>query len=80
MIKTYDELILDIGIDGLPLFKGSSKFLWPILGKIVNISRIRYLGDKKPRNVDNYLHDFVEEIKKIKKGGTIYKISSYQLE
>ena len=52
---------LNIGIDGLPLFKSSSVQLWPILGKVLNL-KIKcifpigiYCGNKKSANFDNFL-------------------------
>ncbi|XP_046801491.1 uncharacterized protein LOC111685997 [Lucilia cuprina] len=35
-----DAIELDIGIDGLPLYKSSSIQLWPILGRILNSAAI----------------------------------------
>lgn len=66
-----EEIIIDIGIDGLPLFKSSGQTLWPIIGKFVNLPNLQviligtYLGTKKPYNIEQYLHDFVNEIKNL---------------
>lgn len=75
VLNNYNEVIFDINIDGLPLFKSSKLSLWPILGKIVNIKNIKvfligtYLGDKKPANVENFLHDFIVEAKDLLENG-----------
>lgn len=75
VLVKYDEIILDIGIDGLPLYKSSPQSLWPILGRLTNIKNIRvmligiYLGKKKPHFVDQYLHDFVSEVKELLRHG-----------
>lgn len=77
VIKTDNikEIILDIGIDGLPVFKSSNRGLWPILGRIVNMSQINvfligcYVGEKKPNDVDLYLHDLIYDIKNINENG-----------
>lgn len=74
LLQQHSILELDIGIDGLPLFKSSAIGLWPILGKIVNEPSVSifvigtYVGKSKPHNVDSFLHDFVEEIKSINQG------------
>lgn len=55
--QKIDTIILDIGIDGLPLYKSSDVGLWPLLGRVVNMSNIKvvligcYVG-KKPSNID----------------------------
>lgn len=37
VLKKYDEIIVDMNIDGIPLFQSSRMQLWPILLKIVNV-------------------------------------------
>lgn len=75
IINEIDEIILDIGVDGLPLYKSSNQSLWPILAKFVNIENLKviligvYLGPKKPSNVDVYLHDFINEFRKLSEDG-----------
>lgn len=75
LIYEHDKVILDVNIDGLPLFKSSNLSLWPILAKVVNISNIKvflvgaFLGSKKPTSVENYLHDFVIEVKDLLENG-----------
>lgn len=71
LLNNIEEIHLDIGIDGIPLFKSSSVGLWPILGKIVNLNIYSifiigiYCGNKKPVCINSYLHDFVVELKDI---------------
>lgn len=70
-----DEITLDIGIDGLPIFKSSEVSLWPILGQVKNIRNSdvfiigSYIGPKKPININVFLHDFVTEMSDIIKNG-----------
>lgn len=33
-LRTYDKVVIDINIDGLPLFKSSKAKFWPILGHL----------------------------------------------
>lgn len=62
-----------IGIDGLPLSKSSNSQFWPILAYIVNDPSLKktvfpiglYHGNKKPSNSNEFLFDFVEEMKSI---------------
>ena len=66
---------LSINVDGLPLYKSSSKQFWPILGCLNDSSPFViaiYCGDSKP-NVEEFLRDFVNEIKAI---GSTLQLSS----
>ena len=57
-------------VDGLPLFKSSDKQFWPILGKVYKPKIIPdaiftvaiFYGSSKPKSVDEYLQDFVQEL------------------
>ena len=54
---------LQFGIDGIPLTKGSRSELWPILMKIKSFLLVLpvtvYHGTGKPKNVHDYMKDFV---------------------
>ena len=58
---------LQINVDGLPVYKSTNYQLWPIVGMVVNASaKIPFVigvfgGHKKPGDISEYLHDFVEE-------------------
>lgn len=71
LLLEYNEIIIDINIDGIPLFKSSRIQLWPILIKIINIKSISvlpvgiYIGKKKPDDISEYMSDFVLETKDI---------------
>ncbi|KAI8118471.1 hypothetical protein CVS40_9894 [Lucilia cuprina] len=69
VLKNYDEIELDINIDGIPLFKSSRVQLWPILLKIVNVQeKVKpfpigiYVGLSKPKCVKDFCKDFVEDV------------------
>lgn len=75
VLKNYDEVQLDINIDGIPLFKSSRIQLWPILLKITNLKeKVRpfpvgiYVGHAKPSCVTEFCKDFVEEVLLLKDG------------
>ncbi len=64
-------LYLQIGIDGLPIYKSSNIQFWPILGFLVGISKEPfaigiYSGNKKPESVNEFLNAFVDEFIKLK--------------
>lgn len=70
-----DTITLQVNIDGLPLFKSSGTQMWPILG-LVNESRNRspfmiglFCGDSKPKDLNEFLKDFVDEINKLEVDG-----------
>lgn len=71
--NSVESLYIDIGVDGLPLFKSSGRSLWPIMGAISNNNQVKpfligsYIGLKKPDNPNQYLKEFVNEVKEIKR-------------
>lgn len=69
-------LYLLISIDGLPLFKSSSKQLWPILCKIHFEPDLYkpfpvaiYAGDQKPQILEQYFRKFILELNQLLKDG-----------
>lgn len=55
------------------MFKSSQNELWPILGLVCNVPSLKsfvfpigiYCGEGKPSNSSDFLHYFVEELKKL---------------
>lgn len=67
-----------VGIDGLPLSKSSSSQFWPILAYIANDPSSKtvfpigiYHGYKKPTDSNDFLSDFVEEVKHLNLNGLV---------
>ena len=66
-------LNLQINVDGMPLFKSSLLQLWPILGQITELHQLGpfgialFYGSNKPFSLQEYLVQFVEEMKLIAK-------------
>lgn len=60
------DIKLQVSVDGLPLFKSSSKQFWPILVAANHhqpfVAALFY-GDKKPDNVNEFMSDIIAEIK-----------------
>lgn len=75
LISNVEEIIVDINIDGIPLFNSSRVQLYPILVNIVNVKNISiipigiYVGNSKPNDISLYLSDFVSEMKLINENG-----------
>jgi hypothetical protein len=74
-LSDIDIIKIDIGIDGIPLFSSSNSSMWPILGRTTNTVYKKpfvigaFVGPGKPKKVNEYLFDLVEEIKKINENG-----------
>lgn len=68
-------------VDGLPLYKSSAKQFWPILGKVyspkVSFGSVFvvaiFFGSSKPSSIDEFLHDFVAEMRCLKQSGISFR-------
>ncbi|TMW43974.1 hypothetical protein DOY81_010946, partial [Sarcophaga bullata] len=67
---------LDFGIDGLPLFKSSSKQVWPILASVVEANYVFlvgvYEGIAKPNSSNDFLVEFISELKNLIQQGLVF--------
>lgn len=77
-LAEHEHLTLQINIDGLPLFKSSNDQFWPILG-LLGEDRERepfviglFVGSTKPKSSNEYLKQFVEEMKIIANEGILF--------
>ena len=67
-IDQSDMLVFIVNIDGLPIFKSSGLSFWPILMRIANANYNKpfvvglFSGITKPKNIEEYLSDFVSEM------------------
>jgi len=67
-----------VGIDGLPITKNLPSQLWPILGYFSNISDSSvsiigsYYGKPKPEDSNEFLSDFLNEIRVLIIDGVMY--------
>ena len=74
-LPDFSFLNLQINVDGLPLFKSSRMQLWPILGQVKDLRELGpfvialFSSSKKPSSVQEYLADFINEMKSISKDG-----------
>ncbi|KAK3910273.1 GTP cyclohydrolase FolE2 [Frankliniella fusca] len=79
-LETYSEIVVDVGIDGLPLDRVK---LWPILGSLVGSENepfiiAVYRGYADPTDVDEFMSKFKEEVADLilngfEFGGNVYK-------
>jgi len=73
-----NTLTLRVKIDGLPLFRSNNVSLWPILGRIKEIPNSNvfviglYSGVTKPSNVQEYLNEFIQDVKVVVQEGIQY--------
>jgi hypothetical protein len=72
----HDVLILDVSIDGLPLFDSSDKEFWPILGCFKDSDKTFiigvFCGIGKP-DLDSYLGSYIEEVEQLQGGGYFHE-------
>jgi len=74
--KCYAEILVDIGIDGSPLFpKSGSTELWPIFGCISGEQDVfvigLYHGKTKPNDPNSFLRPFVNDLQRIQETGVL---------
>ncbi|XP_076313124.1 uncharacterized protein LOC143226245 [Tachypleus tridentatus] len=84
-IPGVKKLLLQINIDGLPLFKSSKLQFWPILGMLDHKGLKQpfliglFAGNSKPQNLDEYMKDFVEEMKYLERVGLNFGDRHFQI-
>lgn len=73
--KKVKKILLQINIDGLPIFKSSSTELYPILGLCSDLNYDSpftigcFSGTGKPQPIELFLKPFIEEIKQLRLNG-----------
>ncbi|KAK4877587.1 hypothetical protein RN001_010093 [Aquatica leii] len=78
-------IFLNVNFDGLPLTKSTNSQLWPILINIHNVDDSHFIagvyhGCSKPLSVNQYLEDFVQEMKTLFKNGILIKNNAYDIK
>ena len=77
-LSSLNEVSVQVNVDGLPLFKSSSVQFWPILGILKEDKDQEpfiiglWVGVTKPKDSNDYLQPFVEELKTIQSEGVSY--------
>lgn len=79
-LQNLSQLDIDVGIDGLKLFKSSKICLWPIMAAFVDKPNERpfligcYCGKAGPACPDDFLREFVNEVEYLNsEGGVVVK-------
>ncbi|XP_049294362.1 uncharacterized protein LOC125769615 isoform X1 [Anopheles funestus] len=78
-IRPDSTLLLNISIDGLPIFKSSKQQFWPILVNIHGMPEVPvmvaaiYCGSSKPASIEHFLRPFVDELNFLMKNGLLIK-------
>ena len=70
------ELKLQVNVDGVPIFKSTRLNFWPILVKLGPFPPFVvaiFSGNYKPNNVDEYLEDFVNEMRVLQRDNFRYR-------
>lgn len=76
-MTSSDLLEIDIGIDGLPIYKSSKTSVWPILGAFVDQPYVSpfligiFCGVGHPSSLDDYLEEFLNEAKGLEENGVL---------
>ena len=77
-------ILLQVNVDGLPLFKSSSTQFWPILGRLPQATKPDpfaigiFSGNSKPSDAHEFLHDFVQEAGNLQQNGIFHNDRKYQ--
>lgn len=74
-LKEVDTIVLDFFIDGLSVSESSKVKMWPIMASFAEFPLMRpfvvgcYAGNSDPVDVDDFMREFVEEIKLLQRDG-----------
>lgn len=81
-LQEMGEIVLDIGMDGVPISKSPPLKFWPILGYLVG-SKNRpfiiacYYGSNDPQNSAEYLDKYVNELEVLFRDGFVFEGVTY---
>lgn len=83
-LESVSTIKINVGIDGLPLFKSSSDTFWPILALICPNSKVFpigvYHGKKSPSDSNQFISHFVKEAKFLMEHGIQINNKIYNFE
>ncbi|KAB0795060.1 hypothetical protein PPYR_11899 [Photinus pyralis] len=79
-----DKIEISFNIDGIPLFKSSNQQFWPILALVKNFKSKPFVvgifsGTSKPKPLELFLNDFIEELNLIIHNGFEYNSKVYNI-
>ena len=74
-LSDLSHINLIVNVDGVPLFKSSPQQFWPILVSVENLVDVFivaiFYGNSKPNPLDDFLADFINEVKVLKNDGLV---------
>ena len=80
-LRVFNKVEIDVNVDGLPLFKSSRLKFWPILGRLVGSKNdpfvIAIFGGKCDPEVNQFLSDFVVEVRGLQNAGLEFNGVAY---
>ncbi|XP_070523068.1 uncharacterized protein [Cardiocondyla obscurior] len=81
-LTRYQEIVIDVNINGLPLHKSSSVRFWPILGRLIRTKNepfiIAIFKGRVDPNVNDFLEPFVQEINNLFQNGYLHNNIVYK--
>ena len=74
----HDGVVIDVNIDSLPVFDKARANVVPILGRLVDITKVFIIGifcgnGSDPRDMDIYLEGYVEEVNRLRSSGFMFE-------
>lgn len=81
-----DDLSLKFNVDGISVSKSSAMECWPILIEIDELSQIPpeiigvYCGEGKPKNLESYLREFVDEFNDLLSNGLFHNQRNFKVK
>ncbi|EZA62825.1 hypothetical protein X777_01855, partial [Ooceraea biroi] len=84
-LHIYGKVIIDINIDGLPLFKFSKTKFLPILGYLTMTKNapfiiVIYFGKIDPKDLNTFLGEYVNEVENLLNNGYIFNNKKYPFQ
>ena len=84
-LRAHSTIQVQLNVDGLPLFKSTNEQFWPILGLLVQATKPEpftiglFCGKSKPKDPEEFLHDFVAEMLVLESDGLVHNGHVYQV-
>ena len=69
-------VVLNINVDGLPLFRSSNLQIWPILCSVQRFQPFvvaLFCGTAKPASVSDFMSDFLEDVNRLQQDGIAFQ-------
>jgi len=84
-LQMYGRVIININVDGLPLFKSSKTKFWPILGYLTMTKNAPfiiaiYFEKTDPQDLNTYLGEYVNEVEDLLNNGYIFNNRRYSFQ